>query len=36
MSQVDKTTIFKIYQQIVGLNDLVNAKNIYQAMEGRN
>ena len=33
--QVDKTTIFKIYQQIpFSLNDLVNAKNIYQTMEG--
>ncbi len=33
--QVDKATIFKIYKQIpFKLNDLVNAKNIYQTMEG--
>ena len=33
--QVDKNTIFKIYKQIpFSLNELVNAKNIYQTLPG--
>ena len=32
--QVDKTTIFKIYQRIpFNLNELVNAKNLYQTLD---
>ena len=33
--QIDKKTIFKIYQQIsFNLNELINAKNIYQTLNG--
>ena len=33
--QVDKDTIFKIYKQIpFNLNELINAKNIYQTLDG--
>ena len=34
VGQVDKATIFKIYQQIpFNLNELVNAKNLYQTLD---